>query len=313
MKVQAPGKVVLWGEYAVLTGAPAAVMAVNRFAEVSLRPTTGHTRFSSRGFLTPGVYKADNTFCRAPTARMAETVLTHLGHSRYPQAFSLRSDTRAFFAGDGRKLGIGSSAALCTATYVALCKLLEQPASEAQAMDIHRQFQGGSGSGLDVSASWHGGVICFNNGRGAAWQWPADLHWRIVWSGVSAPTVSTLGSFKQWREQNGEDPLELIELQSLCKDLFNAPTLANLQHYCTALTALDEAAQLNIFTPEHQRLAKIAHTHGLVYKPCGAGGGDIGLACGADPQAINAFTVAAKAEQFVPLDLEIASHGVRAG
>jgi len=313
LKVQAPGKVVLWGEYAVLAGAPAAVMAVNRYAEVTLAQTTRHTRFSSRGFLTPGVYKANDQFCRAPAAQLAETVLAHCGHHRYPQPFSLCSDTRDFFSRDGRKLGIGSSAALCTATYVALCDLLQLPASENQAIDIHRQFQGGKGSGLDVAASWHGGVIRFADGAGRAWRWPADLHWRIVWTGTSAATVSTLGSFEAWRERSNSEPSELAELKALSASLFDAPTPTNLQHYSQTLKAVDDAARLNIFTPEHQRLAKIAHQQGLVYKPCGGGGGDIGLACGEDPQALSAFTTAAAAEHFVPLDLEIASHGVQAG
>jgi phosphomevalonate kinase len=309
--VRAPGKVVLWGEYAVLADAPAAVMAVDRYAQVSLTPGGSYTRFTSRGFLTPGVYKADDRFCGAPCAAMAETVLSHFGNSRYPQPFSLCSDTSAFYSDGGAKLGIGSSAAVCNATYTALCRLLDQPASEAEAIQIHRTFQRGKGSGLDVAASWHGGVIRYQSGHSSSWQWPASLHWRVVWTGTSASTVSSLGDFNSWRQQG--DQQELIELAALSSALFDNPDLTHLQAYCDQLEALDNAAQLNIFTPEHRRLATIAQQHGLVYKPCGAGGGDIGLACADDPQALDAFAAAAKHQQFVPLHLEIASHGVRAG
>ncbi len=317
MTVKAPGKVVLWGEYAVLAGAPAAVMAVNRYAEVKLTPTTAYTLFSSQGFLTPSVYKADDQFCHAPAAQIAETVLAYLGHNRYPDRFSLCSDTTPFFAEDGRKLGIGSSAALCTATYVALCRWLDVTADVPQAIEVHRQLQGGKGSGLDVAAAWHGGVIRYEQLKGSAWAWPERLYWSVIWTGVSATTVSALGNFQTWRRQaaqdaNSNEPRVLDDLKSLCLILFDAPSVENMGDYVACLRAFDTAARLNIFTPEHQRLAKIATTHGLVYKPCGAGGGDIGLVCGEDPQAVAAFTDAARAEQFVPLDLEIASHGVRA-
>jgi phosphomevalonate kinase len=311
LNVRAPGKVVLWGEYAVLTGAPAAVMAVNRYAAVDLKPGARHTRFSSKGFLTPGVYKADDRFCRAPTAAMAETVLRECGYTNYPIPFELLSDTRAFFADNGAKLGIGSSAALCTATYVAFCRLLELPASEQGAIAAHRAFQGGKGSGLDVAASWHGGVIRYENGAGTPWTWPADLHWRIIWTGTSASTLDSLGDFSAWRRQGNLSILD--DLQQSCTALFEEFDLEGLHSYCSQLQALDADANLNIFTPGHQRLATIASAQGLVYKPCGAGGGDIGFACGDDVDALEAFAAAAATEQFVPLDLEIANHGVRAG
>lgn len=311
MRVRAPGKIVLWGEYAVLNGAPAAVMAVDRYAEVFLAASTSTWRFSSQGLLTPGIYKAHNPFCGAPAAAIAETILRLWGYACLPQPFTLSSDSRAFAHSDGTKLGLGSSAAVCTATYIALAKLLDKPTSEAEAIAAHRAFQGGRGSGLDVAASWHGGVIRFDQGVSNAWQWPAHLHWQAIWTQHAASTTSALGHFEQWRQS--QDNSALQRLSETATALFEDPSLAGLAQYAAHLRMLDDAAQLNIFTPEHNRLATIADAHGLVYKPCGAGGGDIGLACGEDPQALEAFARAAAGEHFVPLDLEIARHGVTAG
>ena len=250
-------------------------------------------------------------FNKAPAAALVEAVLRHWGYDELPTPFNVHTDSSEFYAAGGAKLGIGSSAAVCTATYAALAELLQIETSVEQAMAVHRQFQGGRGSGLDVAASWHGGVIHFQDGVSRPARWPADMHWRIVWSGASASTAAALDTFKQWQGRAETDALAALCASStaLCDAPFN---LSALDDYGRCLRALDQAAGLNIFTPQHERLATIASAHGLVYKPCGAGGGDIGIACGADPAALLAFQDAAAAEQFVPLNLEIAAHGVKA-
>jgi phosphomevalonate kinase len=308
---RAPGKVVLWGEYAVLDGAPAAVMAVNRYAEVALQACEDHWQFHSKGFLTPGLYTQRATFNQTPAAAMAETILAHWQINEYPTRFDLCSDSTAFFNDHGHKLGVGSSAAICAATYLALAELLSKPTSMAEAIAIHKSFQGNKGSGLDIACSWQGGVIRFQEGASVAMRWPAEVHWKVIWTGAIAETRDALNSFSDWRANADVSTLNALSQISteLCDGEFNLPALAD---YTVALRGLDEAAQLNIFTPQHERLATIASAHGLVYKPCGAGGGDIGLACGYDAVALDAFQTAAAAEHFVPLDLEIAPHGVKA-
>ena len=60
VKVSAPGKMVLLGEYAVLVGAPAAVTAVNRRARVELAPSaSNHWRLIAPG-LAPGPVEFDS-------------------------------------------------------------------------------------------------------------------------------------------------------------------------------------------------------------------------------------------------------------
>jgi len=311
MNFRAPGKVVLWGEYAVLAGAPAAVMAVNRYARVDIETDTTAWRFTSRGLLTPSVHRTRAEFCHAPAAAMAETALRHWGVEQFPAPFALASDTRSFYHTPGAKLGIGSSAALCAATCHAMAHITDTTATLDDALAVHRLFQGGSGSGLDVAASWHGGVIRFQHGAATGWTWPTQLYWQVVWTGASAATQAALGQYARWQAEG--NTASLTDLAAAAHHLFDQPTLASLEAYSQRLRAMDVAAQLNIFTPPHERLATIAADHGLVYKPCGAGGGDIGLACGMDQDALAAFAQAAREAHFVPLDLEIAPHGVKAG
>jgi D-serine dehydratase len=50
----------------------------------------------------------------------------------------------------------------------------------------------------------------------------------------------------------------------------------------------------------------------LVYKPCGAGGGDIGIAFGFEPEALNRFCQQVTTLKFINLDMEMALNGVKA-
>lgn len=312
MIATAPGKLVLWGEYAVLAGAPAAVMAVDRYASVSLEPAQ-HWQFMSTGLLGPGVYCGTSDFpVSVASADLAVATLEHLGCAELPgDAYRVHTDTGPFFMGTN-KLGLGSSAAVCVATVRALSEIYAAAAGLADALEIHRHLQGG-GSGLDVAASWHGGIIRYLREAPTASrriELPEHLAWCVVFTGSSAATAQHVQSFNRWREDSDTTPLEALVAAS--KALFNhTGELDAWRAYGAALADLDHAANLNIFTKNHAQLATIASAHGLVYKPCGAGGGDVGIAVGADPDALAAFRAAVSASNYFPLDLETAPDGVR--
>ncbi|MEM7001710.1 MAG: hypothetical protein AAF529_13055 [Pseudomonadota bacterium] len=307
MIVTAPAKVVMWGEYAVLAGAPAAVMAVDRLARVHLEMAEA-TRISAAGFLAPGIYTPDQHFSGLPAAALVEHIFRFWGYTHYPLQAAMYLDTSAFFSA-GTKYGLGSSAALCVALYVGLAELLGRTTSLSEAMAIHRSWQGNRGSGLDVASTWHGGVIRFQRGRVEPFKLPKDLHWRLIWTGKQASTPAHLGDFNRWRDNADTAPLKRLATQA--EVLFeNGVDLHTLANYIDALQALDAAAKLNIYTHEHARLATIAHRAQVLYKPCGAGGGDIGLAIANDRETLQAF-IATITSEFQVLSTEIAKHGVQ--
>lgn len=133
MKAFAPGKLVLTGAYAVLEGAPSIVVA------------------TSRGVVADGARRASFV---GPEVRAA------LGDAPAPAV-----DPSALFEGD-RKLGLGASAAILVATLAvraaeAGAELGDPKTREAlftRARRAHARAQGG-GSGVDVAASVHGGVV----------------------------------------------------------------------------------------------------------------------------------------------------------
>jgi len=130
-----------------------------------------------------------------------------------------------------------------------------------------------------------------------------------VWTGSAASTGAHLGRLQCWLDGGGGGELE--ELAASSAGLFDLPDpVAALGAYVERLDALDQAAQLGIFTPAHRRLQRLAITAGVVYKPCGAGGGDIGAAFAADAAALEHFVDLARQDGFLPLALETASHGL---
>lgn len=311
-QASAPGKIVLWGEYAVLAGAPASVLALNTYANVTAALSPDNRwHFSSAGFNANPASCEPRELPRQPAAGFISAILEHwevTSLNECASPMSIHTDSSAFFAGS-QKLGLGSSAAICTATYLLLCELTDREATLTEAMAIHKHWQGGKGSGLDIASVWHGGLIHFQAGSAAPATLPADLHWQVIFSGKSAGTKDHIASFDAWRQKANTTPLDHLVKASidLCA---GSPRLADLARYCEALKAFDESANVNIFTHEHTRLGTLAAASGVLYKPCGAGGGDIGIGFSDDPGALAVFRQRAAEDGFLPLDLEMASHGV---
>lgn len=315
----APGKVVLWGEYAVVTGAPALVMAVNRYAACHIQPGHDDWSFEALGHAAPTE--------RIPHARLVAAdpppptsawhtvwhVLHHLDCRRLPEGGKVRLDTR-HFQHDGSKLGLGSSAAVCVAAYGAFSRLLGQTPDFAAASAAHRHLQGGAGSGIDVAAAWYGGTLRFQRratepATAEPWELPADLHLTFVWAGRPARTTDHLARFHAWLADDRPDALQALE--AAARALFeDADFWGRLPEYVASLEALDLAAGLGIYSSAHARLRELAIDARVVYKPCGAGGGDLGAAFTPDPAAGARFAQLAAANGFLLVPLETAPDGL---
>lgn len=333
----APGKVVVCGEYAVLAGAPALIAAVDRRVECRLVPTSGETwRFASRGFDAASTHPLgrllDPTLLdgRDP-ARICQCVLHELvargaDPSRLPNGADVTIDSSALYE-NGAKLGVGSSAAVAVALTAALIRYSTSGAdwashvSDVEHLDVmlaaHAKAQGGRGSGLDVAASCHGGLVRFRRVTGGVDVKPARLPHGVAYavlSVVSATATATqLASFDGWRAGAVPDTLRaLCDAAHRVADALSDPEsfVRELRAYANCLAAMDDVAHLGIFSPPHRVLSTMGSAAGVTYKPCGAGGGDIGIAFARRPRSLETFTERARAEGILPLSLELTQHGV---
>ena len=90
----------------------------------------------------------------------------------------------------------------------------------------------------------------------------------------------------------------------------DAPAVVTeLGKYTRALQRFDEVHGLGIFAAGHASLAERAAGDGLVYKPCGAGGGDIGVALATSRASLASFEKTAARSGFTRLELGIDPRG----
>lgn len=326
----APGKIIVTGEYAVLVGAPALAVAIDRRVRCSIRDaaSSGWT-FTSHGFAPDSIHQRSillegPLLSRTDPAHLCQHVarqirLVGCNVDALAENLHIDIDSRAGFDGD-RKLGIGTSAAVCAA----LCgALLERCASTLDAFPValaaHRAAQGGRGSGIDVAAACAGGVIRYEVGhaaRIARVALPADISFAVIWTGASADTRGHLAQFDTWR--NGTTPHVLGALIDAAGNVADAVPdarefMRQLRAYVASLRAFDDTARLGIYSDAHRLLSDLGTASGVVYKPCGAGGGDLGMAFGIDANAIESFALAACAAGFKRLPVELDEHGITVG
>ena len=289
----APGKVVLSGEYAVLDGEPAICMAVNRRAMA----TVGDSPDGRCRVATPG-----REFSNGEKFHIVEAVCG----SRPELAIEL--DTRAF-AEDGKKLGIGSSAALTAALVAALGGEVY-----ADALAAHRRLQGGAGSGVDVATSVHGGLVEYrmSDASVVSLDWPRDLAIRFIWTGVATSTKAKLDRLAASSGGSSRSALMLAaaDMADAWRSGEAARVLATYIPYIGALRQFSIDHDLGIFDAGHEALTDAASRAGLVYKPAGAGGGDIGTLLGRGDAELDAFVAANPDLIHKVLDCELDRVGV---
>jgi phosphomevalonate kinase len=272
VRVRAPGKALVCGEYAVLRGAPAVVAAIDRYARATFDSATG---------VDPVV------------------------------------DTQELWR-EGRKMGLGSSAASVVAAEAA-----RRLAGGANLTDVrvrddlfrycllaHGAAQGGKGSGSDVAAAVFGGVLEVTriDPRSAPVIAPSqlpDLAFRLYWTGKPAHTPSMIERVQGARVA---DDLwdRLVQcawaFADACQQGQSDGALGAVREYARLLAALGTAAGVPIVTSEMAPFMAQVDQLGAVAKPSGAGGGDLCLALfrtGAPTAPIDA---AAHSAGLMPLD-----------
>lgn len=321
--MSAPGKIILCGEYAVLDGAPAIVTAINRRAIASVRKISGEDSVIH----APGMAHEETVFRRDSSGflhwvsgrfRLVEEVFDEFRDFPMP-AVSLTLDTQVFRdAESGKKYGLGSSAALTTALVAALDKLFSCKLDTYMvASRSHWAYQSGRGSGADIAASFHGGTISFEKQlqpRIRQLAWPKGLLHKVFWSGHPASTSHKLSRLHANRAAGSDSTEALAAAATMVLAKWEQGTVANLlaaiRDYTSVLRQFSEAHRLGIFDAGHQSLLEPAAALGVTYKPCGAGGGDIGVAFAADERSLDTFAKVAMREGFTALDLDSGASGV---
>ncbi|MHA8262954.1 phosphomevalonate kinase [Lactobacillaceae bacterium Melli_B3] len=320
--VKAPGKLYIAGEYAVVEpGHPAILVAVDQFIKVTAERSMVGTVISDQldqravhWHRTNKQIKFDEpsnqlNYVKA-ALKITEAYVGEYGDTplNYQLVITSQLDSR-----NGRKYGLGSSAAVTVAVVKAVLKFYRIYPSLMTVFKLaaiaHLRVQG-NGSLGDVAASVYQGWIAYQS-FDRQWltdqmnqlsitelvnlNWPQlrierlmppkDLHLMIGWTGSPASTANLVGkvaanqrttqaTYRKFLKQSNQCVEQMI-IAFHQRDLPEIKRQINVNRHL--LNQLAAQTSVNIETPRLQQMCNIADQHGGAAKSSGAGGGDCGI------------------------------------
>ncbi len=325
---RAPGKLFLFGEYAVLAGGYAVVASSARGVSVSFDAsrTTG--------------YQVIGADMGATSTALPEAALRAIAQPE-SHVRGLTADVSELYE-QGAKLGLGSSAASTIASLLAVNPSLIHDREHlfTAAFNAHREIQSGRGSGADVALAAFGRCIGyqlkqpqspFSYLTTSAPMWegdyiqtehavvypqpalPRELRIEAVWLGKPASSTELIQRVEAACHDARLDALNAIfQTISGCASTFiTGSGSQDVDAVCKlvreANQAMEELTSLTgapVCTPLHRELVDVATQYGVACKPSGAGGGDFSLLMGhkdADWPAL--FEGLPLGAQYIPIAL----------
>jgi phosphomevalonate kinase len=321
---KAPGKLYIAGEYAVVeNGYPAILVALDQFVTCSIEESTDEVgRIISRQYNNDQlswrrmgdrmvVDKRDNPFSYILSAiKVTEEYAKTFG--RTMRIYNIHIDSQLDSA-NGRKYGLGSSAAVTVATVKALCRFYNLPVDKDELFKLaaiaHFEVQG-NGSLGDVAASVYGGWISYHSFDR---QWlaqqrqyldlrsiielpwpdlnieslhaPQNLELLIGWTGKPASTSQLVDKISLFKARRQDEYRRFLDKSKDCiqrmVDGFHRQDLETIKNEIRynrdLLKQLGTNSGVNIETSALEKLCQIAEKFGGAAKTSGAGGGDCGI------------------------------------
>ncbi len=311
----APGKILLAGEYAVLHGGPAVVIAIDRRVIASVT----HSPKQQSPFLE----------------QLCDVLIQRYGPGNNATATARHTivDSRALYGDNGIKYGLGSSAAVT----VAATALSLEAIGEAQREQIHetakivhaqtQHKRGIRGSGADIASCVYGGGICITPSQHPRTlpivkplSFTSQVVWVAVWTGIPADTVTLVQKVEQLRIRAPKIH------EQICQDIAQAATdlaqalasvhpthpnkiITTLLAGAQAIEALGRESQACLFRPIHRDIQVLAQRHGGGSKPTGAGAGDIAIVALPTTQAAQSFREDIQRKGLQIVNLQITPQG----
>ena len=281
-------KALIFGEYAVMHGAPGLVTALTPKIRVSLNHIRPVVHPESEEFSAIDITSTEDQlkkFLRIP-----------LSSDDPVMDADIDVDMSDFFDKSGGKLGIGSSSASIVALIQAKVQIrhslhlppLSKEAIIQKAIQFHRMAQNQMGSGIDVIASTIGGISLVSNcpvQPEIIRVHPDNIPpFVVLATHQQAPTISYISAAQKVENtqsyQSVIQSLTNIYIQLKKQILYNnhSEFLSILDKIVSQLETLSEIIDMPIVPDVFYKLYPIAKNNHVILKTSGAGGGDIFIA-----------------------------------
>lgn len=284
-RASAPGKVILFGEHAVVYGEPAIAVALSLRTEVTIRETQGErvTRVNGapmnphhHAYIKDAV---DNLWKGGP--------------------LDIRTDSKLPSAS-----GLGSSAALSVATTAAILQLQGRFSEELTAREAYNAewaAQKGRGSPTDTSTSTHGNAVLVDREKGPGYLWDiarGERRWYL--HHLDIPPLTLVVGYTGQRGRTADEVAKVgrfVKRGAFARDIMRdlgkitreARQLLEDREKLALGVAMDEAHNLltvlGVSTQKLDQLCDAAREHAYGAKLTGSGGGGSMIALTDDPDA----------------------------
>ena len=289
--VLAPGKIVLVGEYAALADGSTVEAAFGCYARAQFIP------------------QKEVSTTMTMVAEIIERIkveLAELAPALPPGSVLLTNED--FRSVKAAVAGLGGSAAMAVAAVGAVLESLglalesRKPLVYRIADAARRKTQGYLGWGSDTAAATYGGLI--RNALAASGQRqnvplapPGGLHLVVFAAGPSVPPATVVQALERYARADAVSFLEAVaKLREAARRFLDevgsgqtTAAIAAAGRYGEILQSLCAAAQAPIMNVAFARAAALARELGGIAKPTGAGGGEVGVALFATPEARQRF------------------------
>jgi phosphomevalonate kinase len=147
---------------------------------------------------------------------------------------------------------------------------------------------------------------------------PNGVGFAGIFAGRSASTPEFIARYRAWKAARPAEAAAMFRRLSAAAEAGCAAArgeaaeafVESIVDYGRGLRDLGVAIGADIVTAEHRQIAEHARRYGVAYKVSGAGGGDLGMACALDRDALAAFESAVREQGFRVIELGVAERGL---
>jgi mevalonate kinase len=239
-QASAPGKVILFGEHAVVYGQPALAVPVTQVqATATLTPRGEGIWIDARDLNRH--YRLEDASPNDPLAAAVRLTFSTLQLSITEYSFLITLHSTIPIAS-----GLGSGAAVCTALVRALSNYFNSPLSNAQASALvfeTERLLHGTPSGIDNTVVAYGQPVYFVKGQPPVpFSVAQPFRLLIADTGLPSPTKITVGEVRAARQKEPERYEAMFraigDLSRKARHLIESPQTSQVSETCEVLGAL---------------------------------------------------------------------------